>query len=118
MRCSRTRLASRAAFEIQGGDPVWATHRLHHAHWLQTNEKGMLFGVLLGAGLLVLLNMLQSRGVKSSWGNTLLGMAMGAPLGVCVNCAAPIAKGVHHAGARLETTLAAMVSSPTLTSSS
>ena len=107
-------LSFEAAFEIQGGDPVWRRIVFTTLNWLQTNEKGMLFGVLLGAGLLVLLNMLQSRGVKSSWGNTLLGMAMGAPLGVCVNCAAPIAKGVHHAGARLETTLAAMVSSPTL----
>ena len=39
---------------------------------------------------------------------------IGAPLGVCVNCAAPIAKGLHAAGTRLETTLATMISSPTM----
>ena len=36
------------------------------------------------------------------------------PLGVCVNCAAPIAKGLYAGGARAETTLAAMIASPTL----
>jgi hypothetical protein len=36
---------------------------------------------------------IQGRDVKSSFLNALLGMAIGAPLGVCVNCAAPIAKG-------------------------
>ena len=41
-------------------------------------------------------------------------MAMGAPLGVCVNCAAPIAKGMYAGGARAESTLSAMVASPTL----
>lgn len=39
---------------------------------------------------------------------------IGAPLGVCVNCAAPIAKGIYEAGARAETTLSAMIASPTL----
>jgi uncharacterized membrane protein YraQ (UPF0718 family) len=41
-------------------------------------------------------------------------MAIGAPLGVCVNCAAPIAKGIYQAGARAETTLSAMMASPTM----
>jgi len=41
-------------------------------------------------------------------------VAVGTPLGVCVNCAAPVAKGMHDGGARLETTLATMFSSPTL----
>ena len=46
--------------------------------------------------------------------NSALGVLIGTPLGVCVNCAAPIAKGLHTSGLRLETTLAAMISSPTM----
>ena len=41
-------------------------------------------------------------------------VVVGAPLGVCVNCAAPIAKGLYSGGARAETTLSAMIASPTL----
>src|SRR6185503_333069 len=42
-----------------------------------------------------------------------LGFFTGAPLGVCVNCAAPIARGLFAGGARLESVLAAMIASPT-----
>jgi len=38
-----------------------------------------------------------NRGSKNGFINTLLGFGAGAPLGVCVNCAAPIAKGMHSA---------------------
>ena len=86
-------LSFEAALEIQRGDPVDQRIVYTTVNWLHTNERGMLFGLLLGASLLVLIQMLQGRGVKSSFGNALLGMAIGAPLGVCVNCAAPIAKG-------------------------
>ncbi len=44
----------------------------------------------------------------------MLGVLVGAPLGVCANCAAPIGKAIYDAGGRVETMLAAMVSSPTL----
>ena len=58
--------------------------------------------------------MITVRGHRSGFVNTLIGVAVGAPLGVCVNCSAPVAKGMHDGGARLETTLATMFSSPTL----
>ena len=45
--------------------------------------------------------------------NSILGLLIGTPLGVCVNCAAPIAKGLYSGGARAETALATMVASPT-----
>ena len=38
---------------------------------------------------------------------------MGAPLGVCVNCASPVAVGLYAGGMRVETALAAMIASPT-----
>ena len=36
---------------------------------------------------------------------------MGAPLGVCVNCVAPISKGMYESGQKIETVLATMFSS-------
>jgi uncharacterized membrane protein YraQ (UPF0718 family) len=41
-------------------------------------------------------------------------MATGTPLGVCVNCVAPIAKAMHEGGRSVQTSLAVMFSSPTL----
>ncbi len=83
-------------------------------NWTYTNRQGMTFGVLFGALLMTLLGLFERRSVRSGFGNTVLGVAIGTPLGVCVNCAAPIAKSIHAAGGRVETMLAAMFSSPTL----
>ncbi|HIE69004.1 MAG TPA: RNA-binding protein, partial [Planctomycetes bacterium] len=74
----------------------------------------MMFGVLFAAIIMVLFAQLKRRRFKSGIANSGLGMIIGAPLGVCVNCAAPIARGIHSGGAAVETTLAAMISSPTL----
>ena len=103
-----------AVVQLQTGDPLAKRIAYSTINWLHTNKQGMTFGVLLGATFLTLLRLFRRRSYVSGFGNTLLGVVMGAPLGVCVNCAAPVAKGLHHAGARIETTLAAMVSSPTL----
>ena len=103
-----------AIVQLQEGDPLAKRIAYSTLNWLHTNKEGMTFGVLLGATFLTLLKLFRRRSYASALGNTLLGVVMGAPLGVCVNCAAPVAKGLHRAGARLETTLAAMVSSPTL----
>ena len=46
--------------------------------------------------------------------NSFMGMFAGTPLGVCVNCVAPIAKGMYEGGSKMETALAVMFSSPTL----
>lgn len=83
-------------------------------NWLDTNRNGMIFGVSLGAVFLTLLGYVNRRSLNGLFSNTLLGVSVGMPLGVCVNCAAPIAKGLYAGGARAETTLAAMIASPTL----
>ena len=83
-------------------------------NWLYTNWKGMTFGLLFAAAALTILGSVKQRSFKSPWLNTLSGMFVGAPLGVCVNCATPIAQGMYAAGARLETALATLISSPTL----
>ncbi|MEL7091497.1 MAG: FG-GAP-like repeat-containing protein, partial [Pseudomonadota bacterium] len=83
-------------------------------NWIDTNKKGMTFGILFAAGFLTLAPYLRRRSFVGSLPNAALGMAIGTPLGVCVNCAAPIARGMYSAGMRAETTLAAMIASPTL----
>ncbi len=84
------------------------------ANWLYTNWKGMTFGLLFSAMALTVLGTVRKRSFERPWLNTLSGMLFGAPLGVCVNCATPIAQGLYAAGARLETALATLMSSPTL----
>ena len=46
--------------------------------------------------------------------NSLYGLATGTPLGVCVNCVAPIAKAMYEGGRSIQTSLAVLFSSPTL----
>ncbi|WP_243694424.1 FG-GAP-like repeat-containing protein [Shimia isoporae] len=83
-------------------------------NWLNTNKKGMTFGVLFAATFLTLMGYVTQRSFRGGLANATLGLAIGTPLGVCVNCAAPIARGMHAGGLRAETTLAAMMASPTL----
>jgi uncharacterized membrane protein YraQ (UPF0718 family) len=101
-------------FEVLPNDPVWLKITYNTANWVMTNRKGMIFGILFAAALMLLFALLHQRQFKNKFLNSLMGMFIGAPLGVCVNCAAPIAQGMRDAGARTETTLATMISSPTL----
>lgn len=82
-------------------------------NWLWANRQGMVFGVLFGAVLLTVLSLVKRRSFTSTTANSALGVVVGAPLGVCVNCAAPISHGMRVGGARPETALAAMFASPT-----
>jgi uncharacterized membrane protein YraQ (UPF0718 family) len=88
-------------------------------NWIATNRIGMTFGVLFGGALMTVFSIVRRRrtpslgyvdGVKAS----ALGVVSGAPLGVCVNCAAPIAHGLVAGGSRFETALSAMMASPTM----
>lgn len=83
-------------------------------NWMYTNRQGMTFGIVFGALIMTLLALLDQRSFRSRLANAALGMAIGTPLGVCANCAAPVGKAIHAAGGRAETMLAAMFSSPTL----
>jgi uncharacterized membrane protein YraQ (UPF0718 family) len=107
-------LSFEASIQIQPSDS--ASRRILYTtiNWIETNLEGMAFGLMIGACLLTLIGMIPARGHSNGFVNTLIGVAVGAPLGVCVNCSAPVAKGMHDGGARLETTLATMFSSPTL----
>jgi uncharacterized membrane protein YraQ (UPF0718 family) len=83
-------------------------------NWINTNKKGMTFGVLFAAAFLTGAGYLKTRSFRGGFSNSLLGLVIGTPLGVCVNCAAPIARGMYSGGMRAETVLSAMIASPTL----
>jgi len=83
-------------------------------NWAYTNKQGMFFGILFAAAIMTLLQLLVQKQFKGRFANTLLGVSIGAPLGVCVNCAVPIAMGVQKSGGRTETSLAVLLSSPSL----
>lgn len=81
------------------------------AEWAITNKQGMTFGLLLAAGLLTLLPLLpRARGNRFM--AALQGGIVGTPLGVCINCAAPIGQAMLKAGARVEVALGTMFASP------
>jgi uncharacterized membrane protein YraQ (UPF0718 family) len=83
-------------------------------NWYETNWRGMAFGLVLAAGFYTLLKYTPRQSSDRRFRNSFMGMFVGTPLGVCVNCVAPIAKGMYEAGSKMETALAVMFSSPTL----
>lgn len=84
-------------------------------NWSYTNWKGMTFGLFFGVLTLCLLQLHPpSNQSKNPLINSFIGMTTGVPLGVCVNCATPIAQGMYLSGLRLEAVLATLLSSPTL----
>ena len=83
-------------------------------NWYETNWRGMAFGLILAAGFFTLLKYIPRQSSDRRFRNSFMGMFVGTPLGVCVNCVAPIAKGMYEGGSRMETALAVMFSSPTL----
>lgn len=100
--------------DIFPDSPIWWEITANMVNWVVTNWKGMTFGVLFAAAILTLLSVVKKKSFENGFANAALGAVIGAPLGVCVNCAAPIALGLHMGRMRLETTLAALMASPTL----
>jgi uncharacterized membrane protein YraQ (UPF0718 family) len=92
------------------GTRVWRTT----VNWLDANRVGMTFSFLFGPAALTFLAMLRRRRTASVYLNTLFGAAAGAPLAVCTNCIAPIARGFFASGMSTESVLAAMFASPAL----
>jgi uncharacterized membrane protein YraQ (UPF0718 family) len=106
-------LSFEAKYPIDAAWPVWQKIYYTTLNWVWTNRKGMTFGVFFGAAFLTLLRYLPRRSFRSGFLNAAMGFVVGAPLGVCVNCASPVAAGLYAGGTRAETTLAAMIASPT-----
>jgi uncharacterized membrane protein YraQ (UPF0718 family) len=83
-------------------------------NWLDANRVGMTFSFLFGPAALVFLATVRRRRTNSVYLNALFGAAAGAPLAVCTNCIAPIARGLYASGMSVESVLAAMFASPAL----
>ncbi len=114
VRTNFSSIAFDIVYPVTSEQPVAERVMKSTINWGFTNWKGMVFGLLFAAAALTILGFIGQRSFKHPWLNTLTGMFVGAPLGVCVNCATPIAQGMYAAGARLETALATLISSPTL----
>jgi len=109
-------LSTPLGFERVFPEPPADQHLRHIAwtsvEWALTNRQGMTFGLLLAAAMLTIVPLFRrARGGKLA--GAIQGMLVGTPLGVCVNCAAPIAQGMLKGGGRVEIALAALFSSPT-----
>ncbi len=94
--------------------PLWQKVLGETINWIHTNKKGMSFAFIIGAVFLSIWPLIKFRAFKNGLANSALGTVLGAPLGVCVNCAAPVARSLHASGGALQTTLSALVASPTL----
>jgi len=84
------------------------------ANWLWSMKIGMSFGLVMGALLHTVFKFYPPTIGKNLYLNTIKGIIVGAPAGVCVNCAVPIACGINRGKANLESSLSFMFSSPTL----
>jgi uncharacterized membrane protein YraQ (UPF0718 family) len=115
LRTDISSIAFDIIFEVNEQQPYLERVFKSAVNWSYTNWKGMTFGILFGATVLSLMRSLPIwRLPGRGFSGALQGLIGGAPLGVCVNCATPIAQGLHRAGIRLETMLAVMMASPTL----
>jgi uncharacterized membrane protein YraQ (UPF0718 family) len=94
--------------------PLWTRIGYTALDWAWTNRIGMSFGVCFGAAVLTFLAYVPRRRFAGAFANTALGAVIGAPLGVCANCVAPVGRGLFQGGASAATMLAAMIASPTL----
>src|SRR5260370_18531787 len=82
-------------------------------NWLYTNRFGMYFALPFGAAMMTLLaGMAAPKRFSSAAGNVFCGAVAGAPMGVCTNCATPVAQSLLVGGACTRLTVAAMISSP------
>jgi uncharacterized membrane protein YraQ (UPF0718 family) len=83
-------------------------------NWLYTNYQGMSFGLLLATLLLSLLQGLHFKLRGNIIFEAISGSLIGAPLGVCVNCATPIGLGLITSRQSLITSFSTIIASPTL----
>jgi len=98
--------------KVSADDPVAKQIAYTAVNWTNDNKKGMAFGVVLAALLSLALGYWQFN-PRGRMRSAFYGMVLGTPLGVCVNCAAPVFKGALRSR-RIEMALALMFASPTL----
>ncbi len=99
--------------KVKAYDPLWKKIAYTTVNWCNDNKKGMTFGLVIASLLATLMGYIRFRPTNSRFRNTLYGFLLGTPLGICVNCAAPVFKGMLQSK-RIEMALALMFASPTL----
>ena len=81
-------------------------------NWLSSMAIGMTFGLSFGALLHTVLKYHPLRIGQNLTLNTLKGALVGLPMGVCANCAVPMACGLTRGQGRIEVALRYLFSSP------
>ena len=107
-------LTHEAYIEQDEDAPTYQKILISTVNWSYTNRQGMTFAMFIAACFLTLFKYIPPYRTKNRFLNSFYGMVTGTPLGVCVNCVAPIAKAMYEGGRSTQTALAVMFSSPTL----
>lgn len=95
-------------------DPLWRKMLATFLNWCWSMRIGMSFGLSFGAVLHTFFRYFPLKTGNSIYLNTLKGIALGTPAGVCVNCAVPVACGLTRGRSKVELALGFMLSSPSL----
>ncbi|MDP6712820.1 MAG: hypothetical protein QGG38_09110, partial [Nitrospinaceae bacterium] len=90
-------MTHQAHFKVPHKAPLYEKVFYTTLNWYETNWRGMAFGLVLAGAFLTLLSYLPKTSSDRRFKNSFMGMLVGTPLGVCVNCVAPIAKGIYEA---------------------
>ncbi len=99
---------------LTGQNNFWSRVFISFINWIWSMKVGMTFGLTMGALIHTLFEFYPIKLTGNIYLNTLKGVAIGAPAGVCVNCAVPVACGITRSKNKIETALGFMFSSPTL----
>lgn len=103
---------SSEVWPVAADAPVWQKIAYGAVNWLYGMKVGMSFGVLFGALLHTFLRYYPLKIGRNLYLNSLKGALVGVPMGVCANCAVPVACGVTRGNGRVETALGFLFSSP------
>lgn len=85
--------------------------------WIDTNKIGMSFGFLFAAAILLLFEqsvLIRKHATRSGFAGVFSGLLLGMPLGVCTNCATPVALGLNKSGVSDDASFSTLISSPSL----
>jgi uncharacterized membrane protein YraQ (UPF0718 family) len=103
---------SHEVIHVAAAAPAWQRILAGTVNWLDSMRIGMTFGVLFGALLHTVLRYYPLKIGSNLYLNSLKGALVGVPMGVCANCAVPVACGVTRGHGRVEVALGFLFSSP------